>query len=52
MGRLIAALQPAGEIEAFFEDLAKLGTSPEREVLRRAFSSHGMELIGPPLSIA
>ena len=24
-GRLIAALQPAGEIEAFFEDVAKLG---------------------------
>jgi mannose-6-phosphate isomerase-like protein (cupin superfamily) len=50
-GRLIAALQPAGEIEAFFEDLAKLGTSPEREELQRAFTSHGMELAGPPLSI-
>jgi mannose-6-phosphate isomerase-like protein (cupin superfamily) len=51
-GRLIAALQPAGEIEAFFDELATLGSNPEREVLRRAFSSHGMELIGPPLSIA
>jgi mannose-6-phosphate isomerase-like protein (cupin superfamily) len=50
-GRLIAALQPAGEIEAFFEDVAKLGTSPEREELQRAFSSHSMELAGPPLSI-
>ncbi len=50
-GRLIAALQPAGEIEAFFEYLAKLGASPGREELRRAFSSHGMELVGPPLSI-
>ena len=50
-GRLIAALQPAGEIEAFFEDLATLGGTPEREVLRRAFSSHGMELTGPPLPI-
>jgi mannose-6-phosphate isomerase-like protein (cupin superfamily) len=50
-GRLIAALQPAGEIEAFFEDVAKLGTGPEREELLRAFSSHGMELAGPPLSI-
>jgi hypothetical protein len=50
-GRLIAVLQPAGEIEAFFEDLAKLGTSPEREELQRAFTSHGMELAGPPLSI-
>jgi mannose-6-phosphate isomerase-like protein (cupin superfamily) len=51
-GRLIAALQPAGEIEAFFDELATLGSSPEREVLRRVFSSHGMELTGPPLPIA
>jgi mannose-6-phosphate isomerase-like protein (cupin superfamily) len=51
MGRLIAAWQPAGEIEAFFDDLAKLGSSARREELRRAFSSHGLELTGPPLSI-
>ena len=51
-GRLIAALQPAGEIEAFFDELATLGSSPEREELQRAFSSHGLELIGPPLPIA
>jgi mannose-6-phosphate isomerase-like protein (cupin superfamily) len=50
-GRLIAALQPAGEIEEFFEDLAKLGTNPEREELQKAFTSHIMELAGPPLSI-
>jgi quercetin dioxygenase-like cupin family protein len=50
-GRLIAALQPAGEIEAFFEDLAKLGAGPGHEELSRAFSSHGMELAGPPRSI-
>jgi mannose-6-phosphate isomerase-like protein (cupin superfamily) len=50
-GRLIAALQPAGEIEAFFEDLAKLGSGPEREDLQGVFGSHGMELVGPPLSI-
>jgi mannose-6-phosphate isomerase-like protein (cupin superfamily) len=51
-GRVIAALQPAGEIEAFFDELATLGSSPEREVLRRTFSSHGLELTGPPLPIA
>jgi hypothetical protein len=50
-GRLIAALQPAGEIEAFFEDLGKLSRTPEREALQRVFSSHAMELAGPPLSI-
>jgi mannose-6-phosphate isomerase-like protein (cupin superfamily) len=52
IGRLIAALQPAGEIEAFFDELATLGSNPEREVLRRVFSSHGLELTGPPLPIA
>ena len=51
-GRQIATLQPAGEIEAFFDNLATLGSSPEPEVLRRAFSSYGMELIRPPLPIA
>jgi quercetin 2,3-dioxygenase len=51
-GRVIAALQPAGEIEAFFDELATLGSSPEREVLRRTFRSHGLELTGPPLPIA
>ena len=50
-GRLIGALQPAGEIEEFFEDLAKLGSAPERGELRSVFDSHGMELVGPPLSI-
>jgi quercetin 2,3-dioxygenase len=50
-GRLIAALQPAREIEAFFEDLAKLGSTPEREELNGVFASHGLELVGPPLSI-
>ena len=50
-GRLIAALQPAGQIEAFFDELARLGSSPKREELSRAFSSTGLELTGPPLSI-
>jgi mannose-6-phosphate isomerase-like protein (cupin superfamily) len=50
-GRLIVALQPAGEIEEFFDDLAKLGSNPKCEELRRVFTSHGLELTGPPLSI-
>jgi mannose-6-phosphate isomerase-like protein (cupin superfamily) len=50
-GRLIAALQPAGQIEAFFDELARLGSNPRREELSRAYSSHGLKLVGPPLSI-
>jgi mannose-6-phosphate isomerase-like protein (cupin superfamily) len=51
-GRQIATLQPAGEIESFFDNLATLGSHPEPEVLQRAFSSYGLALIGPPLPIA
>jgi len=40
-GRLIVALQPAGEIEAFFGELAKLGNSPQREELRRVLVRMG-----------
>ena len=50
-GRLIAALQPAGQIEEFLDDLAKLGSDPGREELSGVFSAHGLELVGAPLSI-
>ena len=50
-GRLIAALQPAGEAEDLFEEVAKLGSSTPREDLQRVFSSRGVEFVGPPLSI-
>ena len=50
-GRLIAALQPAGQAEALFDELARLGRSPPREDLQRAFGSHGVEFVGAPLSI-
>jgi hypothetical protein len=33
------------------DELARLGSSPRREDLQRAFSSHGLEYVGPPLSI-
>ena len=50
-GRLIGALQPAGQVEALFDELARLGSSTPREDLQRAFSSHGLEFVGAPLSI-
>jgi mannose-6-phosphate isomerase-like protein (cupin superfamily) len=49
-GRLIAALQPAGEVEALFDELARSGSSTPPEDLRRVFSSHGVEFVGAPLS--
>jgi quercetin dioxygenase-like cupin family protein len=50
-GKLLIAFQPAGAMEAFFGELAKAGESPEREVLRELFRSHGMEVVGPPLEV-
>ena len=48
---LIVTAGHTASIEEFFDELAKLGSSPGLEELRRAFSSNGMELAGPPLSI-
>ena len=51
-GRLIVAFQPAGEMEAFFGELAKVDGAPQPERLRELFRSHGMEVTGPPLAVA
>ena len=50
-GRLLIAFQPAGSMEAFFGELAKVGEDPDREELRELFRQHGMEVTGPPLEI-
>ena len=50
-GRLIVAFQPAGEMEAFFSELAKVKGRPPREELHGLFRSHGMEVTGPPLAV-
>jgi hypothetical protein len=50
-GKLIIAFQPAGKMEAFFGELAQLGSSPQRDDLQRVFSMQEMELTGPPLMI-
>lgn len=50
-GRLIAAVQPAGELEAFFNELAKVKGSPSRDHMQELFRAYGMELAGPPLDI-
>jgi mannose-6-phosphate isomerase-like protein (cupin superfamily) len=50
-GRMIAAVQPAGRLEAFFDELAKIKRTPSREEQRTLFRAHGMEMVGPPLAI-
>ncbi len=51
VGRLIVTFQPAGEMEAFFGELAKVEGAPQPEELRKLFHSHGMEVTGPPLAV-
>ena len=50
-GRLLIVFQPAGKMEAFFDELSKIGGAPQPEVMQRLFSSHGMEMTGPPLLV-
>ena len=50
-GRLIATVQPAGRLEAFFDELARIGGTPSREEQRNLFRAYGMEMAGPPLAI-
>ena len=51
MGKQLIALQPAGEMEAFFGELSKIEGVPQPEVMRSLFSTHGMEMTGPPLPV-
>ena len=50
-GKLLIVFQPAGKMEAFFGELSKVEGAPQPEVMQRLFSSHGMEMTGPPLPV-
>jgi mannose-6-phosphate isomerase-like protein (cupin superfamily) len=48
-GRILIAFTPAGLMEAFFREVTKANAMPPQDpALWRA---HGMELLGPPLSL-
>ena len=51
IGRQLIVFQPAGKMEAFFGELAKVEGIPQRKELQRLFNSHGMEITGPPLPV-
>ena len=50
-GRILISFQPAGQMEAFFEESTQLDTLPPRAELVALFARHGMELVGPPLNV-
>ena len=51
-GTLILAVQPAGTLEAFFREQAKLERRPTRQEAEALFAAHGMMVVGDPLPIA
>jgi quercetin dioxygenase-like cupin family protein len=50
-GRILITFQPAGKMEAFFEESTQLDTLPPPEALAALFKRHGMLLVGPPLPV-
>ena len=50
-GRMLVVAQPAGHLEGFVKDLAKLGATGTREpgAMKALFERHNMEMVGPPL---
>lgn len=53
-GAIINVYQPAGKMEEFFREIGKFENTPPEEALslkdlHELFSSHGMDLLGPPL---
>jgi mannose-6-phosphate isomerase-like protein (cupin superfamily) len=50
-GQMLVLFQPAGSMEAFFEQMSTLGkgVSAGQQIPRSVWEEHGMELLGPPL---
>jgi quercetin dioxygenase-like cupin family protein len=51
-GQLLVLFQPAGTMEDFFLQMAKLGKGVPRNqesTLKELWATHGMEVLGPPL---
>lgn len=49
-GRMLISYQPAGDMEAFFIELAGHRGPPDPAEMKRLFAAHGMEITGPPLA--
>jgi hypothetical protein len=49
IGRILITFMPAGKMEAFFREVAKANAMPPQDP--ELWRAHGMELLGPPLSV-
>jgi len=53
-GQMLVLFQPAGSMEGFFSDMAKLGRAIPKNMeseLKKLFEAHEMKVVGPPLKI-
>jgi quercetin dioxygenase-like cupin family protein len=48
-GRILIAFMPAGKMEAFFRQVTRADAMPPQDP--ELWRAHGMELLGPPLSV-
>ena len=51
LGKLIYFLQPAGKMEEFFLTMNNLKERPSAEEMSKIHATHGMKVVGPPLSL-
>ena len=49
VGRILVAFSPAGRMEAFFREVTKANAMPPQDPA--LWRDHGMELLGPPMSV-
>lgn len=50
-GTLLLAVQPAGSLEAFFLQSARMTRPPTPQEAEQQFAAHGMKVVGPPLDV-
>lgn len=50
IGRILIVFTPAGKMEAFFREVTKTNAMPIQDP--DLWRAHGMELLGPPLSVS
>ena len=48
---LLMAVQPAGTLEAFFRELARLTPQSPKAEVEKLFESHGLKVVGEPLKV-
>lgn len=48
-GTLLTMVSPVGDFEKFILDTTRHATLPKEEEVAKAFTDHGMKIVGPPL---